>query len=178
MLIEDTENRSIGELRNIALQQAQGEYITWFDDDDWHHPLKLETLVDTIGSYDWCGWPITSSWLVDTYGWTAQPYQGVKTPHHVTSLFRRDAVAAYRFPEISGNEDLLWLAQLQKHSVRKLSADFVPQFFVGHAANFSQRRGPKKYRADLTALQGLIGAAWGDTTNQLIALKERLSCVE
>lgn len=33
--------RSLGELRNEGLQQADGEYVMQFDDDDWSHPGRM-----------------------------------------------------------------------------------------------------------------------------------------
>src|SRR6187402_1451329 len=32
---------SVAAKRNLALQEAAGEVVTWFDDDDWQHPHKL-----------------------------------------------------------------------------------------------------------------------------------------
>lgn len=37
-------DESIPHKRNVALEKATGEYITWFDDDDWQHPRKCEIL--------------------------------------------------------------------------------------------------------------------------------------
>jgi glycosyltransferase involved in cell wall biosynthesis len=34
--------------RNMALRAAQGEIVTWFDDDDWQHPDKLAILVEAL----------------------------------------------------------------------------------------------------------------------------------
>src|SRR5438309_10414663 len=38
----------VGKKRNLALQEAHGEIITWFDDDDWQHPHKLVWLVEAL----------------------------------------------------------------------------------------------------------------------------------
>ena len=35
--------------RNLAIAQARGEIITWFDDDDWQHPDKLMWIVEALG---------------------------------------------------------------------------------------------------------------------------------
>jgi glycosyltransferase involved in cell wall biosynthesis len=39
---------NIPKKRNIAIEAAKGEFITWFDDDDWQHPRKCEVLVDRL----------------------------------------------------------------------------------------------------------------------------------
>lgn len=33
---------SLGELRNVSVAHANGEFIAQWDDDDWHHPQRLE----------------------------------------------------------------------------------------------------------------------------------------
>lgn len=48
----------ISEKRTLALSLAQGDFVTWFDDDDWQHPQKLENAwrfsdyggIDAVGS--------------------------------------------------------------------------------------------------------------------------------
>ncbi|MCB0201420.1 MAG: glycosyltransferase family 2 protein, partial [Anaerolineae bacterium] len=36
--------------RNLALEAAQGDIITWFDDDDWQHPDRLTLLADALAA--------------------------------------------------------------------------------------------------------------------------------
>jgi glycosyltransferase involved in cell wall biosynthesis len=42
LMIPHSPNVSLGELRNIGLQQARGEFVIQWDDDDWHHPRRIE----------------------------------------------------------------------------------------------------------------------------------------
>lgn len=44
-IIHLPENRGAYHARNIALGQAEGEYITVHDDDDWSHPQKIEIQI-------------------------------------------------------------------------------------------------------------------------------------
>jgi len=46
--IELTENVQAPAARNHALEEAQGEYIAYIDDDDYMYPTHLESLVKTI----------------------------------------------------------------------------------------------------------------------------------
>ncbi len=41
-------NRSLGALRNLAVQHATGEYVTQWDDDDLSHPLRLELQMSAL----------------------------------------------------------------------------------------------------------------------------------
>lgn len=42
----------VSHARNRALEQAQGEFITFLDCDDYMHPQNLETLLNTIANCD------------------------------------------------------------------------------------------------------------------------------
>lgn len=39
------ERYSLGELRNFGIEQAHGDYIIQFDDDDWYHPLRIAYMM-------------------------------------------------------------------------------------------------------------------------------------
>lgn len=45
-----TERAGVSNARNIALERAKGEYITFVDDDDYVSPYYLEGLYDKVGS--------------------------------------------------------------------------------------------------------------------------------
>jgi glycosyltransferase involved in cell wall biosynthesis len=34
---------TLGDLRNLALERARGDLVLLWDDDDWHHPARMET---------------------------------------------------------------------------------------------------------------------------------------
>jgi len=38
----------LGELRNIAVMHARGEYVAQWDDDDWHHPDRLSAQLAAL----------------------------------------------------------------------------------------------------------------------------------
>lgn len=37
---------TLGDLRNIGLDNSQGEYVISWDDDDWHHPRRIEAQLE------------------------------------------------------------------------------------------------------------------------------------
>jgi glycosyltransferase involved in cell wall biosynthesis len=41
-VLRATEGLTLGELRNVAVAQARGDYVCQWDDDDRYHPLRLE----------------------------------------------------------------------------------------------------------------------------------------
>jgi hypothetical protein len=45
--------RSLGDLRNLGLEHARGEHLITWDDDDWHHPRRIELqLAACTEDYD------------------------------------------------------------------------------------------------------------------------------
>ncbi len=42
------EHKTLGEMRNIGIQNCSGEFIMIFDDDDVHHPQRMEKQLDII----------------------------------------------------------------------------------------------------------------------------------
>lgn len=46
------ENLTLGDLRNHAISSASGEFICNWDDDDWSHPMRLESqLAASMSNY-------------------------------------------------------------------------------------------------------------------------------
>lgn len=44
------DSSAIATKRNVALNAAQGQYVAWFDDDDWSSPRRLARLLATLES--------------------------------------------------------------------------------------------------------------------------------
>jgi len=40
--------QTLGELRNLAIEQANGQYVCQWDDDDWHHPDRLKVQLEAL----------------------------------------------------------------------------------------------------------------------------------
>ena len=51
LLVENP--RSLGDLRNVGLEHARGEHLITWDDDDWHHPRRIELQLSACAEgYD------------------------------------------------------------------------------------------------------------------------------
>ena len=99
---------SLGALRNIALDCARGDYVCQWDDDDRHHPRRLEVQMTTLRAE-----ASDASVLADQLhlfadaremywdDWDAQPAPLNFVPG--TLLARRGAVA--RYPDQARGED-------------------------------------------------------------------------
>jgi mannosyltransferase OCH1-like enzyme len=55
--------KTLGELRNISINLSNGEYISQWDDDDWHNPLRLIEQFYYMKKYNKNG-SILRTWLV------------------------------------------------------------------------------------------------------------------
>jgi glycosyltransferase involved in cell wall biosynthesis len=40
--IENASQRTLGELRNISIENSKGDYVCQWDDDDWYHPTRID----------------------------------------------------------------------------------------------------------------------------------------
>ena len=53
--VKKQKNSSLGYLRNCSLDNATGDYIVQWDDDDWYHPKRLDIQADILKKgYDAC----------------------------------------------------------------------------------------------------------------------------
>jgi glycosyltransferase involved in cell wall biosynthesis len=56
--IKRPEGMTIGDMRNISMDSSTGDWLIQWDDDDWHHPLRIETQMgyaspETIVTFNW-----------------------------------------------------------------------------------------------------------------------------
>ena len=61
--ISTKNKKTLGELRNISIQRASGEYVCQWDDDDWYHPLRIWEQFKNMKLNNKKG-SILSSWTV------------------------------------------------------------------------------------------------------------------
>ena len=128
---------SIGAKRNLACQQASGEIIAHWDDDDWYAPDRLRYQVAPIisGATDFTGLenafvlelPAGNFWTTD-----ARLHQRmfVENVHGGTLVYRKDLwVQGLRYPEVNLAEDA-WLLYRAVRSGKRLLRLANPGVFV------------------------------------------------
>lgn len=163
--------------RNLALEHARGEIFTWFDDDDWQHPEKLEHLVQALRA----GKPFAGSaegWFLDLQTLRCTRYKAPGRRILFNSAgFRTDAARKVAFPaHVQRASDTRWMATLERRFDTAGEVIDRPLFFwLCHQGNLSNPASKRRFTQDFTALERHIdGAAWGDTGRALEALKDRL----
>lgn len=164
--------------RNRAIEAAQGEIVTWFDDDDWQHPSKLEWLVAALANGAiYAGG--THSWFVNLDRRCCTPYQTPKQQIVFNSAgFRREAITAVSFPtQVQKASDTRWMQALKrKYPSGGISLSQETLFFwLCHRENLSNSSKKRHGSLPLSRLREQIGTeAWGDTNEALEALQMRI----
>lgn len=169
---------SVGRKRNLALQEARGEVITWFDDDDWQHPNKLTWLIEAFGDESPCAGS-RRGWFMNLMDSRCVSYRGPKGIVTFNSAaFRKEAVLPIRFREdLRCASDTHWMRALEKRYPGK--AALIERddlfFWLCHEQNLSNPARKRRFTENLTVLRRLVGLeAWGDTDRMLEELRIRL----
>ncbi|HYW73191.1 MAG TPA: glycosyltransferase [Pyrinomonadaceae bacterium] len=128
---------SIGAKRNLACQQARGEIIAHWDDDDWYAPDRLRYQVAPIigGLTDFTGLenafvlelPAGNFWTTDA---RLHERMFVENVHGGTLVFRKDLwTQGLRYPEVNLAEDA-WLLHRATRRGKRLLRLANPGVFV------------------------------------------------
>nr|WP_199161501.1 glycosyltransferase family A protein [Elizabethkingia sp. ASV34] len=101
--------KNLGELRNIAISQSNGDFFCQWDDDDWHHPLRLEIQFsyltkEVVGC-------ILSRWTVYDYT-TQKAYLSNSRAWEGSILCRKEIFDKFKYEDKSVGEDTSFIRQL------------------------------------------------------------------
>jgi glycosyltransferase involved in cell wall biosynthesis len=100
----------LGELRNIAIKNASGEYCCQWDDDDWYHSKRLAIQFNQMqqSGMDAC---ILEQWLIFD-GETKQAYLSHKRHWEGSLLCKKEIMLLRQYANIEKGEDtalVTWL---------------------------------------------------------------------
>ena len=187
------EGTGIAEKRNRALAEARGEFIAWFDDDDWQHPERLtrlmahmtdgrvhrstaavaepETGVDVAGA--------TCGWFLDLWKNRCAPYR--PTGHLIfnSCLVRASVARSVSFDErVRRASDTPWMLSLVQRTAGRIAV--IPRetycSWLCHDGNVSNPSGQRRCVLPLRVLAEFVGhEAWGNTDFELDQLRARLT---
>lgn len=155
------EKKTLGELRNIGIEQAAGEYVAQWDDDDLSDPLRLEIQMSAIRvlKADACcllrellWWPFASRLVLSR----PRVWEGAL-------LVKKDALCKY--PTLRKGEDTPVVAYLMEHYrialldkpslflyVRHRNNTFSEEHFTSHLLSTQNVLTDEKYAEILTNL--------------------------
>jgi glycosyltransferase involved in cell wall biosynthesis len=112
--VDNREGISLGGLRNIALDRANGDFCVQWDDDEWFHPQRIEAQMQAVRARGLDA--VVLHWTlvhVDSPRMTAHPFRaclGRGTPG--TVLHRRTAL---RYPDLPRGEDSEFWRRLSRN---------------------------------------------------------------
>ena len=162
--------------RNIAVEAARGEVLTWFDDDDWQHPSKLSILVAALRTSGVLAGP-SRSWFVDLKTGRARPHTAHRNVIFNGLAVRRASIDGVRFDEQRERAaDTAWVASVRRET--RCAPIVVPQvlmFWLCHRTNISNPAKRYVFSHPVGAVREAVGpVAWGDTDQALGNLRRRL----
>jgi glycosyl transferase family 2 len=96
--------------RTEAMKRAQGKFITWFDDDDWQHPGKLEMAMMVLGRPSAaCAVGARHAYMYSIESGQASLYESTYEPIIFNSaVYRKNSVPQNFDPTKITGEDTEW----------------------------------------------------------------------
>ena len=121
--LEKKAANNLGKLRNKSLQEASGDFIAQWDDDDWYHPERLNIQVQTLlGGYDACCLSGTLMHLNET-PYKRHPYVGY-LPEGIPGSIMHRSDTEIRYPHIRRAEDTVYLKKWIKKRYCQISKKY------------------------------------------------------
>lgn len=172
-------SKTLGQRRDLALHHACGEFVAWFDDDDFSAPDRIEELVrileHTGGAF--CG--SREQWFWDLWA----DRSDVLRPSDITTavvmntaLVRSELATRIPFRSIERGEDIRWMADLCFAAGNE--GYFTPNahgFCLSHESNTSNHRDQRRWTLTTSDVRKAFGrSALQGLDRELEALRGRL----
>ena len=106
--LEKKDENTLGKLRNRSLEEADGDYLVQWDDDDWYHPERIAIQAQTLSDgYDAC---CLSGALMhlDEEPYMQHPYVGY-LPDGIPGSIMHRSDPGIRYPHTRRAEDTVYL---------------------------------------------------------------------
>ncbi len=127
---------SLGELRNLSIEEARGEWCVQWDDDEWYHPerlaIQLNAAVQADVGASALKWTLMHVKDDSDQSLTFRGDSGIATPG--TLMFRK---GDERYPHLARNEDGIFLRDVKdNHGLVVLDENYSHLFIrVFHGSN-------------------------------------------
>lgn len=170
---------SVAAKRNLALREARGSVIAWFDDDDWQHPRRLSLLVGALASGATVAGSVRS-WFVHATDRRARAYDARQGVIFNGLGATTAAIGDLRFDEHKRRAaDTAWVRGLATPGAG--GAAVVPEvlsWWLCHRRNLSNPAVKYSFPEPLSRVREQIGSAdWADTDDRIDQLADRLGAV-
>lgn len=134
IIINDDTRLSIGAKRNLLLNEARGEYVSFVDDDDTISSTYIQDIMEGLKSNPDClslrgviTWDganpeiFEHSIKYNSYITHTLPVNGIKYeryPNHL-NVIKASIAKQFKFPELNHGEDTDWATQLRDSGLLK-----------------------------------------------------------
>lgn len=111
-LVHRTPEMTLGDLRNLSREKATGEYVIQWDDDDYHHARRIETMMEHRDKAEvlTIGWQIRFNIISGCAFYHTMP-----AGQQMAILHR--ANAPFRYPKLDAREDTVFINQFNSKCV-------------------------------------------------------------
>src|SRR3972149_2993896 len=127
--IENTQQLLLGDLRNLGIQKANGEYVIQWDDDDEYHPQRMEYQFKVVAYEGYNKACCLSRWLIYD-NLTDKKYISSYCTWEGSILSPKIFLLQHPYPSLSRGEDTIVIKQLQKENKIKLLN--MPELYTYH----------------------------------------------
>lgn len=167
-----TEYKSkLGFKRNMALNNANGKYVAWFDDDDWQHPERLTQLINSINNKLYSG--PHYGYFIDLLNKNYTEIKSYEKPFFNGSLFLTEYLKSIGFDNsLHGIEALNLMNNIDKNNGKII--DDIVFFWISHNTNIENPRHRWLMDKPINNLIDKIDNGWGNTSEQLKLLSDKV----
>lgn len=125
--LEPSEDNTLGKLRNVSLDRANGDYLVQWDDDDWYHPERIAIQAEKLNEgYDACC--LTAALMhLDTPRFVEHPYVGTLPEGVPGSIMHRNS-GDIRYPHTRRAEDTVYLKEWMEKRYTQLPESYAYLF--------------------------------------------------
>lgn len=161
--------------RNLALREARGSVVAWFDDDDWQHPRRLSLLAGALSSGSAVAGS-TTSWFVHATKRAARRYDAQLGIIFNGLAATTAAIGELRFDERKRRAaDTSWVRALTADGGGVAVLPEVLSWWLCHRRNISNPAAKYSFPEPLARVRDQVGASdWADTDDQIARLIDRL----
>jgi glycosyltransferase involved in cell wall biosynthesis len=139
VIILRADNESVGNARNIAINNCHGDYICVWDDDDWYHPSRLSSQYDAMINIGKChACVLTSLILFDKL--TRKAYISSQYTWENTLLCRKEVIMQNQYAHRNKGEDthIIQFLEKKKYLHHVEDAPFL-YIYIYHGTNTWER---------------------------------------
>lgn len=169
LTIDDEPSETIGEKRQRLLERSTGDVLIWVDDDDWQHPDRIRLSLDALRDHDI---------VVNRHGYFLDIATGAGSKFEPALnlcgiAVKGDLARSVPFASRQTGEDTEWVQRVLRLGSVFSSATPL-SCWICHDENTVNTAKEHVFDLPPELIRYRLGTAWGDTSEQMAALRRRV----